>query len=311
MYFIYHHIVDLFHGPSNSSFLKRLKQRKRNRELFGSDSEEEDIVQNKLHKKLREELLDLTESESEEEILQIHVENDLFEGSLTENHTEEKSIESPATTQASEDELLSIKNQLIVPLLLSPLTKTPKRRVNPFRKPEQTNRVENTVRNEKSIREEPQQTSSGIQRNRHQNQYARSCAKNQASSEVAIRGQQSKKTNYLASAIVCVTPKEKCETKTTSNARIATTKSNTQAIIERHNFSEEIRIQTNNESVVSPQLIEKQQNPSDNKIEESRILFLNNKIVPKGVQFAIAVDKNKHYSKNALKKITRNLMKNY
>lgn len=40
----------------------------------------------------------------------------------------------------------------------------------------------------------------------------------------------------------------------------------------------------------------------------TRILTLNNKLVPQGVRFAIAVDANKTYTKNALKKITRNLL---
>lgn len=39
----------------------------------------------------------------------------------------------------------------------------------------------------------------------------------------------------------------------------------------------------------------------------TRIITLNNKNVPKGVHFAIAVEKSKYLSKNALKKITRNL----
>lgn len=39
----------------------------------------------------------------------------------------------------------------------------------------------------------------------------------------------------------------------------------------------------------------------------TKIITLNNKYVPKGVCFAIAVESNKKLSKNALKKITRNL----
>lgn len=40
----------------------------------------------------------------------------------------------------------------------------------------------------------------------------------------------------------------------------------------------------------------------------TRIITLNNKNVPAGVHFAVAVDKKRFYSKNALKKITRKLM---
>lgn len=40
---------------------------------------------------------------------------------------------------------------------------------------------------------------------------------------------------------------------------------------------------------------------------DTKIIQLNNKYVPKGVHLAIAIDKNKKLSKNAIKKITRNL----
>lgn len=43
----------------------------------------------------------------------------------------------------------------------------------------------------------------------------------------------------------------------------------------------------------------------------TRIISLNNKYVPEGVRLAIAVDKNKQLSKNALKKLTRNLLSEY
>lgn len=41
---------------------------------------------------------------------------------------------------------------------------------------------------------------------------------------------------------------------------------------------------------------------------KARVITLNNKYAPKGVQLAIAVDRNKKLSKNALKKITRGLV---
>lgn len=50
------------------------------------------------------------------------------------------------------------------------------------------------------------------------------------------------------------------------------------------------------------------QNIIEQKSEEARIIPLHNKIVPNGVQLAIAVKGKQRLSKNALKKITRNLL---
>lgn len=72
-------------------------------------------------------------------------------------------------------------------------------------------------------------------------------------------------------------------------------------IVERHNFEEEIQIKVKNDRPIT---IEERQ--IDNTVN-TRIIHLHNKNVPHGVHLAIAVDKNKRFSKNALKKITRNL----
>lgn len=48
---------------------------------------------------------------------------------------------------------------------------------------------------------------------------------------------------------------------------------------------------------------------SQKEVDCTRIINLRNKNVPQGVHLAIAVDSSKFYSKNALKKITRNLSK--
>lgn len=86
-------------------------------------------------------------------------------------------------------------------------------------------------------------------------------------------------------------------------------------ILERHNFERDIRIKVTNNSrpitVVERQIVEsfgkKEEEQASNN---TRIISLHNKNVPEGVQLAIAVDSKKYYSKNALKKITRNLTKN-
>lgn len=87
-------------------------------------------------------------------------------------------------------------------------------------------------------------------------------------------------------------------------------------IINRHNFSSELRIQIPNNQQRSITAVERQIVDSVQREEESkepnitdgtRIIELKNKNVPQGVYFAIAVDKDKHYTKNALKKITRKL----
>lgn len=54
---------------------------------------------------------------------------------------------------------------------------------------------------------------------------------------------------------------------------------------------------------------QKPNNPNNiaHKKPTTRTINLKNQNVPNGVHLAIAVDKNKHFSKNALKKITRNL----
>lgn len=83
------------------------------------------------------------------------------------------------------------------------------------------------------------------------------------------------------------------------------------SIIERHNFERDFRIEVKGK-------LNRPINTIENKIVESieekttttsptRIITLQNKNVPSGIQFAIAVKKNIHYTKNALKKITRKL----
>lgn len=74
-------------------------------------------------------------------------------------------------------------------------------------------------------------------------------------------------------------------------------------IVEMHNFEREIRVEITNTQ--RQPIVEKE--VANQASDGTRIIDLRNKNVPKGVHLAIAVDKNKRLSKNALKKITRNL----
>lgn len=92
-------------------------------------------------------------------------------------------------------------------------------------------------------------------------------------------------------------------------------------IVERHNFEREIRVKVKNDLQRSNGEPSKQQQlqkqaSQQQQIQErasqpapkgTRVITLNYKHAPEGVQLAIAVDKNKRYSRNALKRITRNL----
>lgn len=84
-------------------------------------------------------------------------------------------------------------------------------------------------------------------------------------------------------------------------------------IVERHNFERDMRIEITNTQHRPITQVERQIVESLDKVvnqtDGTRIIDLRNKHVPKGIQFAIAVDSKKFYSKNALKKITRNLAK--
>lgn len=86
-------------------------------------------------------------------------------------------------------------------------------------------------------------------------------------------------------------------------------------IVERHNFEREIRIKVKNdqrrpttevERRIVDSLHEKEKEKST--ADGARVIELRNKNVPQGVHLAIAVDKSKFLSKNALRKITRNLV---
>lgn len=80
-------------------------------------------------------------------------------------------------------------------------------------------------------------------------------------------------------------------------------------IVERHNFARELQIEVKNDNrpitQVERHIVDNFE--QSNKAPQTRIITLNNKNVPPGVHLAIAVDKSKYLSKNALKKITRNL----
>lgn len=91
-------------------------------------------------------------------------------------------------------------------------------------------------------------------------------------------------------------------------------------IAERHNFERDIRIEVNNNNNNNQrpinQVEQKIVDSLESKVENStsdgtRVIDLRNKNVPKGIHLAIAVDANKFYSKNALKKATRDLAKQF
>lgn len=99
----------------------------------------------------------------------------------------------------------------------------------------------------------------------------------------------------------------------THNRHICKT-SATGPIVDRHNFEREIRINVKNDfkrpiTEVEKRIVETlqqhEQKPSPSS--STRVIELKNKNAPQGVHSAIAVDKNKYYSRNALKKLTRNL----
>lgn len=101
----------------------------------------------------------------------------------------------------------------------------------------------------------------------------------------------------------------------TSNRQICNS-SATSAIIERHNFESELRIKVKNDqhrpiTEVERQIVDSLQKKEEKKstADGTRVIELRYKNVPQGVHLAIAVDKSKFLSKNALKKITRNLAK--
>lgn len=89
-------------------------------------------------------------------------------------------------------------------------------------------------------------------------------------------------------------------------------------IVERHNFEKDIRIEVNNNNSIQQRPITQVERQIVDSLEVVkstsdgvRIIDLHNKNVPKGVHMAITVDSNKKYSKNALKKITRDLAKQF
>lgn len=85
------------------------------------------------------------------------------------------------------------------------------------------------------------------------------------------------------------------------------------SIVDRHNFERKIRIQVKGNQHRPINEVEKKvvefccEKETPSSASSIRIITLNNKNVPQGVHLAIAVEKTKFMSKNALKKITHNL----
>lgn len=76
-------------------------------------------------------------------------------------------------------------------------------------------------------------------------------------------------------------------------------------IIARHNFERDIKVRVKNDRPTT--IGERQESFAAKSYTGTRVINLHNKNVPEGVHLAIAVDNRKNLSKNALKKITRNL----
>lgn len=84
-----------------------------------------------------------------------------------------------------------------------------------------------------------------------------------------------------------------------------------------HNFEREIRIKVKNDAhrpitEVESKIVEslqQQEQKTPAPAAPTRVIQLKNKNAPQGVHLAIAVENTKYLSKNALKKITRDLAK--
>lgn len=113
-----------------------------------------------------------------------------------------------------------------------------------------------------------------------------------------------------------LTPKPNIHAVASSNALVkARTHNQTYNSSQLHTPSQSLRVtisntdqpNTNTITETASVLEEPQNKISKQEAPKTKIITLNNKYVPKGVQLAIAVEHNKKLSKNALKKITRNL----
>lgn len=130
-------------------------------------------------------------------------------------------------------------------------------------------------------------------------------AKKIASNSTFIRAQTHKQINHSTFA------SKTAGRQTTTNDAHTLTQVNTitpESITVTISNTAHTSTNTENQTVVKePQVVNKNSN-SNLVPPNTRIITLGNKNVPEGVHLAIAIDKNKFLSKNALKKITRNLL---
>lgn len=199
-----------------------------------------------------------------------------------------------------------------MPKIISPLQKTPTQ-------PKETQQLKGSIKNRLGITLSPNKQTSAesyeikttpINTNKSNNTNTKQNTKTNtfkvAPSSITI------KKDFKGTRSVCAKTNALTNTRTTTVVNA----SDTEAIVQRHNFAQDLKITVNNNNNNSinnnstANIIEK--NVVDNfsrtpAEQHTKVITLNNKHVPKNVYLAIAVEKNKHLSKNALKKITRNL----
>lgn len=317
----------LEHGPSQECS-EHVTAALKNRfiELFGQESDTEDLdvlqisIENdelfkspKNDKKLNE-----SSSIGSFKILSTPTHNSTQNNRLPEtpgkNIAELKHFQSPRTPRPSVASLLSspltpkinaIRNNILLSKILSPIQKTPvhvnasiKRRLGSAPSQNKQTSADNYTNKTTQINKNKTYTNTKI------NPFK------VANSSITIKKQKQP---------IKIT-KKVCETPTFTNTRTSTiinapNTTQTKSIVERHNFAQEIKItvkNNNNNTISSNSTATSVEKSVVDKLEptpaeRTKIITLNNKHTPNNVYLAIAVDKNKYLSKNALKKITRNL----
>lgn len=329
-------IVNSFHGPSTSSknTAKTAKRVQKLNAIFGSDSENDEVVK-RVESKIEKEIEEEKERKAKESNNN-NSDNDISSDGGTNKHSNDVldiTIESDFSFPTTPGKNIESNESLLkYPLLLSPIQFLPKQI---FIGPNLT-RISSLLQQHKIVSPLKQTPKRGsLTENRVQ------------LSETALSDNDlapphtpspSGTKRRMQSAIVCPQPKkQKRETKEESththeirrHTHTNPFRTNTSKLSEKRTHSSDARTpvkqrlgarvhahfdrrthtnahhQTN--TIIKQQLTSHTHEAND-KPSDARIIPLNNKLIPKGVQLVIAVDANKKYTKNALKKITRNLM---
>ena len=379
-FFFSHEKVDSFHGPSTVA-----KRAQRFREIFGSDSETEELDQYAKQQIIAELCLSESDnnntSEDDVDVLELSTETDFdlpktpckIDHTTSLSHTPAKrerewERETLEITFVNDFDLeaapktpkIEIASFLKYPLHLSPIvfqkrdSISPKQNVSLLRyqlssPSKATNIKESSVtvktdrefgshRMQNEEKEEKDQKSSHTKK-KNDSFHFKHTNTTKASFEISCC--QNSTTNNNSQRIIRTSPKPVCRTHTKQNhslsyhrkasqhthpfrrlkthtkANHSSTHTNAGRSSTHTNASHSsTRTKVERESVAtanpSAHTLTPQHPTSHTHTTEdlsgTRILTLNNKLVPQGVRFAIAVDANKTYTKNALKKITRNLL---